>query len=384
QHRIVAKIEELFTQLDAGVAELEQAKARLKQYRQSVLKAAVEGELTREWREARLAQVRVKHLPDEATGKLGADGQMLHPNEDASQLLQRILAERRAKWETAQWAKEIERAQKKAAQAKRRAEGKPARIRDLQPEEWGAIIEAEYARYLPKNDKWKAKYKEPAAPDTAGLAGLPEGWCWGSVGQIGSLIQYGTSAKADLDETGIPVLRMGNIRDGELDFEKLKYLSKNTPKIESLILQSGDILFNRTNSAELVGKTAIYKQHHPEATFASYLIRVKIFSPYSPDFVAFYINSFHGRRHIASVVSQQVGQANVNGTKLANFPIPFPPIIEMEQIVRKVERRLSVADEIEKELDEALLRAARLRQSVLKRAFAGELVRREGAEVVER
>ncbi|MCP4283008.1 MAG: restriction endonuclease subunit S, partial [Gammaproteobacteria bacterium] len=150
------------------------------------------------------ADVRVKHLPNEATGKLGADGQMLHPNEDASQLLQRILAERRAKWEAAQWAKEIERAQKKAAQAKRRAEGKPARIRDLQPEEWGAIIEAEYARYLPKNDKWKMKYKEPDAPDTEGLPGLPEGWVWGNLQQLSWNASYGTSQKCTYEAEGPP------------------------------------------------------------------------------------------------------------------------------------------------------------------------------------
>jgi type I restriction enzyme S subunit len=167
---------------------------------------------------------------------------------------------------------------------------------------------------------------------------------------------------------------MGNIQDGKIDYGNLKYLPLGMPKLDELTLQHNDVIFNRTNSAELVGKTAVYKEHHPKSTFASYLIRVKLLNLYHPDLLAFCINSYHGRRYIASVVSQQVGQANVNGTKLANMPIPYPPLEEQQRIVEMVERRLSVADEIEKELDESLVRAERLRGSVLKSAFEGRLV----------
>lgn len=124
---------------------------------------------------------------------------------------------------------------------------------------------------VPRDDKWKRKYREPALPDTEDLLEPPEGWVWATAGQISEMIQYGTSDKANLDPSGIPVLRMGNIQDGKLDFSDIKYLPKEWPKVDDFILQDGDALFNRTNSAELVGKTAVYKGSYPKAVFASYI-----------------------------------------------------------------------------------------------------------------
>jgi type I restriction enzyme, S subunit len=266
QERIVAKIEELFTQLEAGKSALEHVQAGLRRYKASVLKAAVEG-------------------------KLGADG-----------------------------------------------------IRPLL-----------------------------GRTPSARTGELPEGWQMTTVGEVSRKIQYGTSEKANLDSSGIPVLRMGNIQEGQLDFTNLKYLSRDAPGVKDLILDDGDLIFNRTNSAELVGKTAVYKSNHPKATFASYLIRVKFADTCLPDYVSFYINSLHGRKYIGSVVSQQVGQANVNGTKLANMPIPLPPLEEQRRIVAEVERRLSVARAVETTVEDALVRASRLRQAVLRSAFEGRL-----------
>jgi len=203
-------------------------------------------------------------------------------------------------------------------------------------------------------------------------SGLPEGWRWATVGEVSQKIQYGTSEKANLDDSGIPVLRMGNVQDGELDYTNLKYLLEDVVP-DNLILEPGDLVFNRTNSAELVGKTAIYKSNHPKATFASYLIRVKMVSDCSPDYVSYYINSVHGRSYISSVVSQQVGQANVNGTKLSNMPIPLPPTEEQRRIVAEVERRLESARAVESAVEVELKRARRLRQAVLRSAFEGRL-----------
>ncbi len=196
---------------------------------------------------------------------------------------------------------------------------------------------------------------------------------WTTVGELSQKIQYGTSEKADLDSSGVPVLRMGNIQEGQLDFSNLKYLPEDAPSVKDLILEHDDLIFNRTNSAELVGKTAVYKSNHPRATFASYLIRVKFADACIPDYISYYINSLHGRKYIASVVSQQVGQANVNGTKLANMPIPLPPLEEQHRIVAEVERLLSVARQVESAVEGALVRAARMRQAVLKSAFEGRL-----------
>jgi type I restriction enzyme S subunit len=306
QHRIVAKIEELFTELDAGVDALKKIKAQLKRYRQAVLKYAFEGKLTEEWREQHKGEI-----------------------EPASVLLERIREER-----SLQGAKKFNKRFFANAQ----------------------------------NDK-----SEETCSDN--LPELPEGWKWAKVGMISEMMQYGTSEKANEDYSGTPVLRMGNIQDGKLIFEDLKYFPKSWLQLNDFLLGDGDVLFNRTNSAELVGKTAVYKNYHLPAVFASYLIRVKVKrNAYTPDLLAFFINSFYGRRYIASVVSQQVGQANVNGTKLSFMPLPLPSLPEQQKMVEEIEQRFSVADEVEKVVDQSLKQAERLRQSILKKAFEGKLV----------
>ena len=304
QHRIVAEIEKQFTRLDASVAALKRAQANLRRYRASVLKSACEGTLVPT--EAELAR---------------AEGRNYEP---ADALLQRILAERRARWES---------------QEKRRGE-----------------------------------YKEPAAPDTSDLPELPEGWGWATVEQISFRLQYGTSSKAGTDADGMPVLRMGNIQDGELDLSDLKFLPTGDPEAQKTRLDYGDLLFNRTNSPELVGKTAVYKENKPVACFASYLIRVSFLNGAVSDYVSYLMNSNLGRTYIAQVRSQQVGQANVNGTKLAAMPIALPPLPEQLRIIAEVERRLSVIQQSEVGVAGSLARAERLRQSILKQAFSGQLV----------
>ena len=304
QHRIVAEIETQFTRLDASVAALRRAQANLKRYRASVLKDACEGRLVPT--EAELAR---------------SEGRDYEP---AAVLLERILAERRARWES--------------------------------------------------QEKRRGKYKEPSAPDTSALPELPEGWASATVEQVSFRIQYGTSNKANSDPLGVPVLRMGNIQEGALDFSDLKYLPSQDTEVQKTLLAPGNLLFNRTNSPELVGKSAVYKEGHPTACFASYLIRVSFPQGCLPDYVCFFINSQHGRAFIAQVRSQQVGQANVNGTKLAAIPIPLPPLAEQQRIVAEIERRLSAIQQAEATVEASLARAERLRQSILKQAFSGKLV----------
>ena len=304
QRRIVAEIETQFTRLDASVAALRRVQANLKRYRASVLKDACEGRL----------------VPTEA--ELARSGGREY--EPADVLLERILAERRARWES--------------------------------------------------QEKRRGKYKEPSAPNTSDLPELPEAWVWATVEQLSSRIQYGTSNKADSDASGVPVIRMGNIQQGALDFTNLKFLPSQNEEVDKTLLNPGDLVFNRTNSPELVGKSAVYKEGHPPACFASYLIRVSFPENCLPDYVCFFINSQHGRSYIAQVRSQQVGQANVNGTKLAAMPIPLPPLAEQRRIVAEVERRLSVVQHAEATVEASLARAERLRQSILKQAFSGRLV----------
>ena len=236
--------------------------------------------------------------------------------------------------------------------------------------------EALLARILAeRRENWngRSKYKEPAAPDTTKLLQLPESWMWATVEQLSTRIQYGSSAKTNENSTGVPVLRMGNIQDGKFDLDKLKYLPRAHDEFPELLLRIGDLLFNRTNSAELVGKTAVFKGTPHACSFASYLIRVRFGDSCNPNFVSYFINSVLGRAWIADVVSQQVGQANVNGTKLQALAIPLPPLAEQTRIVAEVERRMSVVEELEAVVSSNLQRATRLRQSILQEVFRGEL-----------
>jgi type I restriction enzyme S subunit len=195
-----------------------------------------------------------------------------------------------------------------------------------------------------------------------------------SVRDISTLIQYGTSEKAKIESAGIPVLRMGNIKDMTIDFTNLKYMPKDWNHPE-LTLNDGDLLFNRTNSAELVGKTAVYKKQHPQATFASYLIRVKINSDkYDPDLLSFFINSGYGKAYIKTVVSQQVGQANVNGTKLANMPIPNIPREKQIKVKENLEKTFTIIDNVSKDIKEFIRKLDKIKQGILKKAFEGCLV----------
>jgi type I restriction enzyme S subunit len=320
QVRIAEALESYLTRLDAATEGLKRVEANLKRYRASVLKAAVEGNLVPT--EAELAKKEKREF------------------EPASVLLERILKERRHRWEQAEL-------------AKMKAKGE-----------------------VPNNDKWRDKYEEAAAPDTSDLPGLPEGWCWATVDQLSLLIQYGTSAKTNEEAEGVPVIRMGNIVDGYLTLEPdtLKYLPHDHDEFPSLLLETGDMLFNRTNSAELVGKSAVYMGVPRPCSFASYLIRVRFPQGIRGAYIAAYLNSLAGKQWVASVKNQQVGQANVNGSKLAACAIPVPPEAEQERIATELEKAASNIENLASGTARDVVRAGRLRQSILRWAFEGKLV----------
>jgi type I restriction enzyme S subunit len=164
---------------------------------------------------------------------------------------------------------------------------------------------------------------------------------------------------------------MGNIRDSGIAMDNLKYLSASDPEVVSLMLEDGDLLFNRTNSAELVGKSAVYSSSLGPASFASYLIRCRFAETVIPDWISLVVNGSLGRVYIASVVTQQVGQANVNGTKLARMPIPFPPLSEQRQILMMLTEYELMTERLQDSSRECLSRAWRLREEVLSAAFSG-------------
>lgn len=157
-----------------------------------------------------------------------------------------------------------------------------------------------------------------------------------ALGSLLDFVQYGTSEKANRSDKGVAVLRMNNIIDGELEFSKLKHVSLSAAEAEKLLLKDGDILFNRTNSKELVGKCAVFHSAG-DFVFASYLIRVRADpSKAEPDFLAYAINSRIGRQQIDAVSRQIIGQANVNSTELREFQIPLPPLLLQRRIMDRV------------------------------------------------
>ena len=322
QQRIVAKVEELFTQLDAGVAELQQAIAKLGRYRQAVLKAAVEGELTREWREAHQEEL-----------------------EPASELLERILQERREKWEQGEL-------------AKMQAKGKES-----------------------KDDKWKAKYKEPAPPDMDGLPQLPEGWVWAVPEQLASPEKYslaigpfGSNLKvSDYTDEGVPLVFVRNIRSGVFDGPDTRFVSDvKAEELKAHQVVGDDILI--TKMGEPPGDACLYPTTRPSAIITADCVKWTL-TEHLPAkrFFVHAVNSALIRSQIIKI-TKGVAQKKISLTRFKTIAIPVPPIAEQEIIAAKVERRMSVADEIEEEIDQALARAEWMRQAILKRAFEGKLV----------
>jgi len=178
------------------------------------------------------------------------------------------------------------------------------------------------------------------------------------LGSLLELVQYGTSEKANAKNDGVAVIRMNNIHDGELDFGNLKHLKLSKNERDRLLLKDGDILFNRTNSKELVGKCAVFHAQG-EYVFASYLIRIRAdSSKANPDFLAYVVNSPIGRQQINALSRQIIGQANINSVELRGLKIPLPPLSVQKQIIERVEagreeiaREREAADRITREIN---------------------------------
>ncbi len=149
--------------------------------------------------------------------------------------------------------------------------------------------------------------------------------------------QYGLSEKANRKSDGIPILRMNNIVNSELVYEDIKYLEKEFKTIEKFILNKGDLLFNRTNSKELVGKTAIFTAEG-NYVFASYLIRIVLDdSIVNRNYVNILFNSPIIRCQIDLYSRQVLGQANINSTELQMLRFPLPPLNIQNQIADEID-----------------------------------------------
>ena len=305
QRRIVEAIESHFTRLDDAVATLERVHRNLKRYRVSVLKAAVEGRLVPS--EAELARTERRDY------------------EPASVLLERILAERRRRWE---------------------ASGR------------------------------KGKYQEPVAPDPSALRALPEGWCWTSVDALTWDAGYGTSQRCTHEGVGPPVLRIPNVQGQAISLDDIKYATEAENLRSEGAVEPGDLLFIRTNGSRgLIGRGAVIIQPLPRVYhFASYLIRLRLLNmDVVPRWMGLAWHTPLLRKQILAEAASSAGQYNVSLRAAITFAVPLPPTAEQQRILSEVERSTSLVDASEQGLDAAGSRCARLRQSILKWAFEGKL-----------
>ena len=323
QYRIVAKIESLFAKLDEGVAALKRVEANLERYRASVLKAAVEGRLTEHWR---------SENPPEETGE---------------ELLGRILAERRKRWEAEQLAKF-----------------------------------AAKGRKPPRN--WRTKYKEPVAPDTSGLPELPEGWCWATVDQV-SAVTGGLTKNPARSRLPIryPYLRVANVYADELRLDDVRTIGVSESELDRVLLRSGDLLVVEGNgSAGQIGRVAQWQGDLEPCCHQNHLIKVRCASSACRSrWMLLWLLSPRGRRTVLAVASSTSGLHTLSLSKVRALPVPLVPMREQARAV-DLAASLSDAARVAQEQIEAetLVRAAALRQSILKRAFEGRLVPQDPAD----
>jgi type I restriction enzyme, S subunit len=202
-------------------------------------------------------------------------------------------------------------------------------------------------------------------------------WLDVQLGEHAESMNYGTSAKSQR-EGEVPVLRMGNLQGGELDWTELVYTS-DLAEIAKYLLDDGDVLFNRTNSPELVGKTAIYRGERP-AIYAGYLIRVRCRPSLDPEFLNLSLNSPAARDYCWRVKSDGVSQSNINAKKLAAYPILLPSVEEQEEIVRRAKELFCLADQLEARFTATRRIVDRLTPALLAKAFRGELVSQDPSD----
>lgn len=310
QRRIVAKIEELFSNLDAGMADLQTAGQQLERYRLSVLQAAVEGRLTADWRRT-------------------------HDPEPADQLLKRILEKRRKKWEE----------------------------------------RYKWERYESKGKEppsgWKDRYTEPDPPDDTDLRELPEGWTWSRLGHA-FFVHLGATPRRSRDDFwggDIAWASSSEINQREITHTEETITKAGLEDTSTQVLSPGTLMLGMIGQGRTRGMVAELKI--PAATSQNSAAIEVEHSPVPTKWVFYYLESqYHELRRMGSGNNQKA----LNKGIVEKIPIPIPPLAEQKQIVDEVERLLSVADDATAIAEREHTRAERLRQSILKQAFSGQLV----------
>ena len=198
---------------------------------------------------------------------------------------------------------------------------------------------------------------------------LPEGWAWARIFSLTSDLPYGTAKKST--STGkVAVLRMGNIQNGEIDYSDLVF-SSDENDIKKYKLLTGDLLFNRTNSAEWVGKTALYRGNIP-AIYAGYLIRLR--TSLCAEYLNAVMNSAYAKDYCNKVKTDGVNQSNINAQKLGHFVIPVPPQDEQERIALRIQQLLPIILNIQNERNDIIELIQKTKSKILDLAICGQLV----------
>ena len=323
QVRIASKIDELFSRIDEGERALQRVQKLVERYRQSVLKAAVAGELTREWRE--------KHK-----GKL----------ESGEALLARILEARREVWE-------------KAERDKMRAKG-----------------------HKPSDGRLKQKYREPSPPDTTELPELPKGWVWGSMDQVGIVSGGLTKNKKREDhELQRPYLRVANVYTNRLDLSEVHRIGISENELDRVLLSKGDILVVEGNgSIDQIGRVALWDGSIEGCVHQNHLIKVRCTEVLPSWYVLVWCMSSLGREQIRGVASSTAGLHTLSISKVQALPVPIPDAEELMSIQDRFEQMDSLVLNQQKVISVETRKSASLRQAVLRAAFSGALVPQDPAD----
>ena len=326
QHCIVTKIKELFSELDKGVKSLKTVRAKLNVYRQAVLKHTFEGKLTAQWRE-------------ENKDKL----------ETPEQLLARIKQERAARYERQlkEWKAAVKEWEESGNPGKRPA--RPPKLEEISP---------------------------LSLTETETFPPLPAGWSYLRLGLVIDEPKYGSSKKCDYAYKGTGVLRIPNVVRGVVDASDLKGAYFEEDEKRTYDLRSGDILVIRSNgSISIVGRCALISKAEEQYLYAGYLLRLRSnLAALLPEYLAALLSSHLLRTQIEHKAKSTSGVNNINSGEIQSLIVPLCSLSEQEVVVERLSTSLSAIDAIEAEIDSQLLKADALRQSILKKAFSGQLV----------
>lgn len=358
QHRIVAKIAELFSELDKGVEYLKTAQAQLKVYRQALLKHAFEGKLTVQWREQRRAKQSV------APAKAGA--QPLN-DMDSRPTLSRGLALRGNDEVGSKNDEPLE----TAADLLKRIQQERAQRYQQQLTDWESSGKQGSKPNPPKS------LPPLTAEELAELPELPEGWTWCKLGNFISSIDAGKSFKCDereprTDEIG--VAKVSAVTWGEYDESESKTCTDSSKENNAYLIRSGDFLLSRANTIDLVGACVIARKVTKKIMLSDKTLRI-VLEGFSQEYFLQYLRSRIGRNQIMKLsTGNQESMRNIGQDRIRSIAVSICSEEEADAVIEALASRLSEADQLDQTITTSLQQAETLRQSILKKAFSGQLV----------